>query len=295
MNERRAAAVGGVATCIAALSSPALPAGPPDGILPAYDFGAPPSLQWKLPDKLNEISGLAVTPDGRLLAVADEAAIVYELDYAQGKLVKAFALGNPTVPGDFEGIAVLDDRIWLVTSDGVIYEAAEGADGERVEYEAHPTEAGESCEREGLALRAEERILLLLCKKLRRNSKLDRLAIFAWSTERRTLLPRKMVILPDRQIASELRAELLRPSGIAVDGTSGNLLIVASRPKAVIELTADGTFVSAAELASGARHRQPEGIELLGDGRLLIADEGGSHKARLAVYGRQAAAPGGMP
>lgn len=287
--------VRGVATCIAALASTAAAAEAPNGVLPAYDFAAQPTLQWKLPDKLNEISGLAATPDGRLLAVADEAAIVYELDHAQGKLVKAFALGDPTVRGDFEGIAALDGRVWLVTSDGVIYEAAEGEDGERVEYEAHRTDAGESCEIEGLAANAAERTLLLLCKDLRRNAKVERLAIFAWSMERRTLVSRNTVFLPDRHIASELRAERLRPSGIAVDGASGNLLIVTSRPKAVIEITADGTFVSAAELPSGARHRQPEGIELLEDGGLLIADEGGSHKARLAVYRPEGRAAAGKP
>ena len=47
--------------------------------------------QWKLPGKLREISGLALTSDERLLAVTDESAIVYEIDYENGRLVKAFA------------------------------------------------------------------------------------------------------------------------------------------------------------------------------------------------------------
>ena len=38
-------------------------------------------VQWKLPGRLREISGLALTSDERLFAVADEKAIVYELDY----------------------------------------------------------------------------------------------------------------------------------------------------------------------------------------------------------------------
>lgn len=244
--------------------------------------------QWKLPDKLNEISGLAVTPDGRLLAVADESAIVYELDYEQGRLVKAFALGAPTVRGDFEGIASLEGRVWLVTSDGIIYESAEGADGERVAYEAHPTDVGESCEIEGLAQRRTESLLLLLCKDLRPASTLEGLAIFAWSTAERQVLHPLTLRLPDRRIVNELRNPRLRPSGIAVDEHSGHLLIVAARPRALIQITADGAFVAAAELP--ARHRQSEGIEILGDGRLLVADEGGSHKARLAVY-RPAAWP----
>lgn len=282
-----------VASCMAILLASAVPAGLSRVGLQVYDFAAEVSRQWKLPDKLNEISGLATTTDGRLLAVADEAAIVYELDYEKGRLVKAFALGDPAVRGDFEGIATLEERVWLVTSDGLLYEAAEGVDGERVVYEVHRTDVGRSCEIEGLTARQAGGALLLLCKNLRRGSELDGLAIFVWSPAERRVLHAETIMLPDRRIVNELRDPRLRPSGLAVDGHSGNLLIVAARPGAVIEMTADGTFVAAAELRSGARHRQPEGIEVLSDGGLLIADEGGGHKARLAVYrpdGRRAGA-----
>jgi uncharacterized protein YjiK len=60
--------------------------------------------------------------------------------------------------------------------------------------------------------------------------------------------------------------------------------MVASRQQALIELTEDGDLVSARNMPLTNRHRQAEGIELTSDGRLLIADEGGTHKARLAVY-----------
>lgn len=76
--------------------------------------------QWRLPDALREISGLALTPDGHLLAVADERAVIYELNYVDGKLVRAFAFGEPPLRGDFEGIAWLNERVYLVTSEGML-------------------------------------------------------------------------------------------------------------------------------------------------------------------------------
>ena len=94
--------------------------------------------QWRLPDRLNEISGLAITPDGRLLSVDDEVAVVYELNYDDGHMVKAFALGKPVVKGDFEGIAVIDDLIYLTNSAGRVYISAEGADGQRVGSRSRP-------------------------------------------------------------------------------------------------------------------------------------------------------------
>jgi len=105
---------------------------------PASGMAAPDEdsfQQWALPDRLREISGLALTSDERLLAVADEFAVVYEIDYESDRLVKAFALGEPAARGDFEGIAVLDETVWLMTSDGVLYAAAEGGNGDIVSYD----------------------------------------------------------------------------------------------------------------------------------------------------------------
>ncbi|MGH8222422.1 MAG: SdiA-regulated domain-containing protein, partial [Woeseiaceae bacterium] len=76
----------------------------------------------------------------------------------------------------------------------------------------------------------------------------------------------------------------LNPSGIAVEARSGHLLIVAAGQYAVIELTREGRFVDARRLPQSTRHRQAEGIEVTTDGRLLLADEGGTHKGRLATY-----------
>jgi uncharacterized protein YjiK len=255
-----------------------------ENMLDRYEFSAETSQQWRLPDKLNEISGLALTGDGRLLAVTDEAAIVYELDHSGGRLVKAFALGEPTVRGDFEGIASSDSRLWLVTSEGVIYETTEGEDGERVAYDKYQTGVGASCEIEGLTYRRSDSMLLLLCKNIKKKSDLESLVIFAWSTSSRKIVGEETIALPDRDIATALRMTRLNPSGIAIDETSGNLLIVAARQRAVIALDAGGRLLSARVLPLAARHRQAEGIAILPSGDILIADEGGGHRARLAIY-----------
>jgi uncharacterized protein YjiK len=254
-----------------------------EGILGRYEFSAETAQRWRLPDKLNEVSGLALTEDQRLLAVADELAIVYELDYSAGRLIKAFALGDPTLRGDFEGIAWSGERVWLVTSDGVLYEAREGEDGERVAYREYETDLGKRCEIEGLTYRKSDGMLLLLCKKIRKKSGLESLAIFAWSPSGRDTVSEKTIALPDRDIAVALRMNRLNPSGIAIDEPSGNLLIVAARQRAVIELDGGGSLRSTGLLPPVA-HRQAEGIAILPSGDILIADEGGGHRARLAVY-----------
>lgn len=253
-------------------------------LLEHYSFDVESMLQWRLPDRLNEISGLALTPDGRLFAVDDEVAIIYELDYKDGRIVKRFALGKPVVKGDFEGIAVVDDLIYLTTSEGVVYIAAEGADGQTVTFDKYETKLGDACEIEGLTQSSDNSRLYFLCKVLRKKSGLSGLTLFAWDVANRELRPEESVLLPEMQILKELRVDRFSPTGVTIDRQTGNRLIIASRQRALVELTANGDLVSARNLPLTNRHRQAEGVELTVDGRLLIADEGGTHRARLAVY-----------
>jgi uncharacterized protein YjiK len=127
-------------------------------------------------------------------------------------------------------------------------------------------------------------MLLLLCKRIRKESGLESLAVFAWSTSSRNTVREQTIALPDRDIAAALRMTRFNPSGIAIAEGSGNLLLIAARQHAVIELDAGGGLVSARVLPLAARHRQAEGIAILPSGDILIADEGGGHRARLAIY-----------
>ena len=254
------------------------------GVLHRFPLTSKTMKQWRLPDRLNEISGLALTDDQRLLTVDDEIAVVYEVDYDDGRLVKAFAFGDPTLRADFEGIAVADGLVYLLTSDARVFVAAEGADGQRVTFDKFDTELGHNCEFEGLADSPDGDKLYLLCKVRKKGSDIAALSIFAWSIEAREWLQAESVTLPERDIVRALKFDRFSPSGLTVDDRTGNFIIIAARQRSVVEITPDGTLVTARNLLLSARHRQAEGIELTDDRQLLISDEGGNHRARLAVY-----------
>ena len=239
-------------------------------------------MQWKLPGRLREISGLALTPDERLLAVTDESAIVYELDYSEGRVIKSFALGDPVVRADFEGIAVLLDTVWLMTSDGFLFAATEGPDGRSVRYRKYDTGLGDYCELEGLAQDRTAGLLMLVCKEAR--SKKDDLKIFVWSISVDGAERVRDVPLPEKSIKAEIDKKRINPSGMAVDARTGEWVLVAARQNALLRITADGGLSEAIIFEKKKRHKQAEGIEITADGRMLIADEGGDGRARLAVY-----------
>lgn len=238
--------------------------------------------QWKLPGKLREVSGLALTGDERLLAVTDEEAIVYEIDYETGSLVKAFALGDPTLRGDFEGIAVVDEHVWLMTSSGRLLQTLEGADGERMSFAEFDTNIGDYCEFEGMAATPGQQELLLACKEARANK--NEPVIFRVSVAGGQASVTGRIELVEQRLAASIDKKQVKPSGLAIDPESAARVLLVAQHHALIYLDRDGAPIKGIILPGKGRHRQPEGIEITRDGRLLIADEGGDGAARLAVY-----------
>jgi uncharacterized protein YjiK len=248
--------------------------------VPSADPGG--FTQWALPDKLREISGLALTSDERLLAVTDEEAIVYEVNYRNGSLVKAFAIGDPTVRGDFEGIAILDRKIWLLASNGRLYSFSEGADGRRVPYERVNTGLGDQCEFEGLAADKETGRLLLACKESRKKKK--GLRIYEWLAAGNDDKDVVEIDIDEDEMRDAIDAKHVNPSGITIDPQTGNLIVLTARQHAIFELSRDGRLIDVIMRLDKKRHRQAEGIAVTADGRLLIADEANNGPARLAIY-----------
>ena len=237
--------------------------------------------QWRLPDRLREISGLALTDDERLFGIADEEAIVYELDYAEGRLVKAFALGDPVVLGDFEGLAYIQQRFWLMTSRGELYAAREGRDGEHLDYEKFDTGLEGECEFEGLAEVESRNTLALLCKDAMKKRELR---VFEWSVDERRLGNDGGFRLPTKDIEEAIGRKSVSPSGLVMHPQFGTWWVLAARQFALFELDADGNLMGVIMMLDKERHRQAEGIEVTSNGRLLIADEGQNGSARLSVY-----------
>ena len=253
--------------------------------LESYDLKVETATHWKLPGRLEEISGLAMTLDNHLMAHNDEKAVIYEIDYQKAEIVKAFQLAdmkNP-VDGDFEGIATVNDQVYLVTSSGRIYESRRGTDGESVLYNIYTTGIGRDYEIEGLAYDASQRVLLLMCKDARRAELKAQLVLYHWSTDEKQLIEDAHIVIPVIEFTRHIEGKEFQPSGIERHPVSGNYFVVAARQKAIAEITPGGQVVAAKRFPV-EWHRQPEGITFAADGTLIIADEGSGKKARLTLY-----------
>ena len=230
---------------------------------------------------MREISGLAVSPDGRLFAHDDEHAIIYELDVARGAIVKSFSLGAHPVAGDFEGLAISPEgEFWLTTAEGQVRRFREGADGSAVAYETFDTGLADVCEIEGLAYVSAQR-LILACKRNAANNMRHTIALYEWRPGETAQLWRT---LPEAEITARAGVRRFRPSSLDIDPATGRMLLLSAFDAALAELSPAGDILSARALGSG--HIQAEGVAVLADGALAVADEAGDARPLLSRYPR---------
>ncbi len=260
-------------------------------VLARYSLDAERRVQWGLPNRLKEISGLAVTSTDRLFAHNDERAVIYEIDVLEQRIAKEFGMGDPVVRGDFEGLFILEDRFFLVTSDGVLFESFEGEDEERLDYNMYITGAGRLCEVEGLAANVERTHLLLVCKTPRARGLRSWVTLLPWSVAERRLVPAEAIRFPLKAFADVVKGDEYSPSGLSQAPGSDHFLLVAAGQNAIAEVSLDGRLLGIASLDKG-RHQQTEGVAFLSDGTLILADEGTGQRGRLTFYRIGPAAPG---
>jgi uncharacterized protein YjiK len=280
---------------VATLSCGSRPA-QPEGMLTRYRLDRPPSSRVTLPSELHEISGLAVTGNGRVYAHGDEHGVVFQVDPGTGEVVKRFSLqpgdqqvdlgkksSDGRVTGDFEDIAIVGDRFFLVTSNGVLLEFPEGQDGEAVPFTAHPTSLDKVCEVEGLAHDAASDTLLLLCKQMKGKSARHQVEIYSWSLRDRRLDTNPRLMVSFSSLAPLTGAKDFNGSALAFMPGGKSLAMVAGPQQVFAEIGLDGAPITGGALDRAAQP-QPEGMAFLPDGTLLVSSEGGKGQASISSY-----------
>ena len=240
-----------------------------------------PVARWILPASLKEISGLALTKDGRLLVHGDESAQVWQVDYRKGVLVKRFTLGPTPIKGDFEGITIVNDVVWMLESTGKLYEFREGAADAHVDFRKHDTGLKKDCEFEGLAYDARIQSLLLACKNIEAKADRDKIIIYRWSLASDSAGRLSKLVVPVSSVREGNAWTGLQVSDITVDSATGNYVLLASKERAIVVITPTGEPVSVRLLPE--RHEQPEGITIAKE-LVLVSDEAVDGPAAITLY-----------
>jgi len=243
------------------------------------------NIKITLPKELNEISGLAYLGDNHVITHNDEDGIVYKIKLPSGEVINKFILGDKLVSKDFEGIAVVEDTLFVVTSRGVLYKYPGFGDENFAQFEKIKTGLNAENNVEGLCYEPVTNSLLLSCKDKAGKEYKGFKAVYAFSLEMMSLESKPRFLISTDELKDKFNIKKFSPSGIELNPVSDTFFIISVDEEAIIEISPDGKILDA-KLFDSKKHKQPEGITFLDDGSLILADEGKGGKGFITIINR---------
>jgi uncharacterized protein YjiK len=231
--------------------------------------------KWDLPAELREISGLAWIDKNRFACVQDEDGEVFIYNTAENKIEKQIPFGGP---GDYEGIAVNENTIYVVRSDGRLFEIDMNSKSPAKEYKT-PLTAQHNVE--GLCYdKANDRLLLAAKDEETGNKK----QIYHFDLTKKELMkqPAYSIDLSNEMLNTadgKKKKKSIMPSAIAINPRTNDVFITDGPGSRLVILASSGEVKQVHNL--GKDFAQPEGITFSSAGELFISNEGTKNPANI--------------
>ena len=252
-----------------------------------------------LPPTLNEISGITILNNNAIACVQDELGIIYIYDLKEGKISKEY---KTNLIGDYEGIALVGNTIYLLRSDGVLIEYPD--------YRSPNMKIKEyflnlpSLNNEGLCYDMENYRLLIAAKikpaKEVENQNLRYIYSFDLKTKTPNNIPIIKLNVKDletaalkfnipiqyrtvKQTGEKVAVFNFRPSEIAIHPIDRNIYILSSNDKLLLMTNKSGEIKNLIKLDPKVFNK-PEGLAFLSDGTMLISNEAQKGKPTLITF-----------
>lgn len=234
-----------------------------------------PDQKIKLPGYLTEVSGLSFVKEGYLACIQDESGIIFVIDVEKEELAEKIDFGPP---GDYEGIELVNDAMWILRSDGTLFEVA-GFLSQNPKTTQYETELTLDFDNEGLGLDSESGDLMIACKGFPgQGKKLNKKkTVYAFDMKKKKLRMRPALVIDTKETGE------FHPSGIACHPITKNWYIIAARGSKLVVLDQKGQLLKVKQLKQ-EDFRQPEGIAFDQSGNMYIANEGAGGKAKILRF-----------
>ena len=281
--------------CAQETGTSASPAKPATDVI-GYRFDAP-DRAYRLPKRLDEISGLTLLADGRLGAVQDEDGELFVLHAETGEVEGERKFGKD---GDYEGVEAVGGALYVLRSDGALFEMAD-VRADDLDAEEHELDLPQGCDAEGLAYDEAGGRLLVACKERAGKGLSGKKAVYAFDLAGRTSVEGPVLVIDAEAVGAQARGgedavsrgmrrlfgaafdfSSFKPSGLALHPKTGRLYVLSTRPAALVRLEPDGLLVDVHPLPDLLE--QPEGIAFLPNGDLFIASEAAGDRAWLLRF-----------
>ncbi|HPR31840.1 MAG TPA: hypothetical protein PLK12_07085 [Prolixibacteraceae bacterium] len=244
-----------------------------------------------LPDVLREVSGIVSTNPEYLACIEDESGTIYHYSLKENVITARFDFGYP---GDYEGITLAGNSLYIIRSDGVLFEVEDYASG-KIAQNFYPLNIPyPNCE--GVVYDRKNNRLLIASKgksadKDEKRAKQER-AVYSFNLRKKELdtKPFLEIYLPDIEAfmnkngiallreskkngTIKAQKPKLRSSGIAIHPVSGDLYILSASEHLLYVFHPDGKIANILQLDE-ILYPKAEGITFTENGDMFISNEG---------------------
>jgi len=229
--------------------------------------------QWDLPAVLLEISGLSSIDDNRFACVQDEQGTIFIYNTGTKNIEKEISFAGV---GDYEGIAVVGETVYVATADGKIFEVTNYNSGKPdvKKYNTHLTVKNNV---EGLTYDNKNNRLLVAIKDQETNGA-DYKGIYSFdlSTKKMDKEPVYKIDLSDPLLGGAKKKKSsnnIQPSEILVHPVTNEIMVLDGPGTKLLILDASGSIKKVHQLG-GNEFSQPEGMTFTPNGKFYISNEG---------------------
>ena len=264
-----------------------------------YDLEAP-DMHRTLPSTLHEISGITQITADTFACIQDEKGTVFLIDVTNGNIIKQLPFFGD---GDYEGIARVNNTLYILRSDGTIFEIP---NFRSPEYGHLTYETGiPANNNEGLCYDAAQNRLLIACKSnIGKGAVLKNVrAIYAFdlSTKKLSDVPvfelnietlqayanTHELDIPTKNKKHKKHSDepdiKFRTSAIAIHPVNGRLYALSAIDHLLCILNTDGSVYKLIKLDEDVFNKA-EGIAFANDNSMLITNEGQDKQPTLLSF-----------
>jgi uncharacterized protein YjiK len=230
--------------------------------------------KWDMPVELTEISGLSYLDEQRFACVQDELGTIFIYNIATSKVEKEIPFGDV---GDYEGLAVVNENVWVLRADGKLFEV-NNINASKPTSKEHSTHLTIKHDSEGFCFDKKNNRLLIAIKGDEFDTD-DYKGIYAFDLTSKKMNQQpvfKIDLLNDafeNNGQGKKKKRSLNPSGISIHPDNGDMYITDGRNSKLLITDVTGSIKKLYQLNT-QEFAQPEGIAFNTAGELFIANEG---------------------
>ncbi len=261
-----------------------------------YDFSAP-DKKFKLPYKLEEISGLTYLDNETIACVQDESGKVFLFNPENEQIEEEIKFSKN---GDFEGVSFYKGQIVVVKSNGDLHQFQLSNVAEsKIKSKVTETPFSIDNDIEGITFNAKGTGLLIACKGKAEidGNDIKGKAIYAYDFKKTPMSFSPIITITKKELEKfvarnpknflKSKPATFNPSGIAINPITNNIYIVSAKSPSIIVYGKNGGAIKEYVQLNKKMFKQAEGICFAPNGDLYIASEGDGGRGYILLFKHQ--------